>query len=1307
MATEEENESDAPVERQQAFLQRLGMPYDQFHSAIDRSIVHAQAAPVDPGPAAAAGTVAWVPFGARNIGGRIRCLAQDPSVPATIYAGSAQGGVFRTRDAGDTWEPLGQPEHAFPVGAIGVAPSNPNVVYIGTGEFGVNHRITGATVVAEEFIAAGRGFYRTDVGVNPPALVREVQAESTAPANTPGAANAFARIAVDPRNAERCWIASSSGLWRREAGPVFRREPVPAPLPAVSTLGAVATDVIVISGWNASRPGTYRILTAIGGLGVFRGVFDTANAAAGTVWEPMLSNGLPAAGSVAGGLTWDQIRLAHCANQPQHLYVMGEDPATSNTFGLFHSADGGDSWTACTLPPTGGQAMWNLVLAVHPDNPALLVAGGVDMARSFDFGVTWDVVIDWTNFDAGDPAQHADQHDAFFDAADPRRLWVANDGGVSMAGDIVSGNPHSQRTWRKRSLGILAAQFNDIAVHPSYPFMVGGGLQDNGTYISFGGETWYTVRGGDGGQMAFRHLDPRLFFAPSQATLGRASVADPVTVVVASGRRSIVNADLAVPNDVFVTARASVETGIAAAHGSLFMPVVEGDAATRDHFMVGRQNGGAYFTVDGGLNYNPLGYAAALFGAGDVSALAYGRSGGLNADRWVGSNQGVVLLGRNPFAAANWTDVTAAAPGRTPLATAGSVVTRIVVHPADDHCVVVATASTAAPLQGRVFLSLDRGLHWADITGLAPVGAPPGAAPPLLALPPSPITSLAFDPQPAVADEQTLFAATAAGVFVIRNLPRRRSPPANADVPAFNPRWFSFNGVQQPGDPGPQPQNLLPLTLVNDLKVVAVPRITGAPADEPEARARHRLVAALYGRGMYVADITRGYPAAIGTGGPAHRIYLRQTLVEDGISYPRPTPATLNTAPAAAGAQPKLGGDPRLPTAPAPFPVRFTDRDAIDIRVDNAPFQFFEEVIDGVEFDESLRTKTLRPGELNVLHVQAHTRGLRRAGIVDVDLYFAEAPDPGAATTDAGANAAPLPDLQADFWTVWEMNVLPPPAAAPTAQRATWQRVASRETLFRVAPNQPEVARFEWAPPVALAGKFVALLAIASSIFDRMPASPPTVMRDLIRNERRAALRVVRADAFVPDLYIRDGVDDDGRLGGVAFGGRSPDIIVVAAAAGDPADEFKDLGDAREADRVRGNGGANVVYVRVHNRKPVETNAVVELFWALPNLPVSAAAGQASPTFDHTKWQAVGPVAAGSVPVPAGGHALVRFDFSAAPAPEPGFPNALAFIALIRSNDPGDPLPQRIGVDTQDEFWRLFLGLASSNNAALRALRFA
>ncbi len=1336
MADEATLPSDDGDRRRQAFFAALGLAEGFYTAAVQAGIAHAVAAPSDPA------ALPWAPFGTRNLSGRVRTLAQDPRNPLVMYAGTAMGGVFVSRDGGDTWARLGRPQDVFAVGAMALDPVNPNILYVGSGEHVVPHDLTTSppiSVVGSDWAAAGIGFLRCDTSAAAPQFdtevaswsgtVAAVQAAAASAGNPiplpaavampPGAADFYSGIVVDPAASGRCWIASGSGLWRREPGPPvsFVREPVPVPQPvlanpAAAPLGAVASDVVLAS--NPARPGTYRLHVAFSALGIFRGVYDPA-AGGNVTWEAVpLSGGLPAPSSAAG-MTHDRIRLAVCRSFPDHVYAVIENglsianPDPRAVIDVFHSANGGTNWQVgpAAASPTsaasnigdgfavgsGGQPWAHLVLAVHPDNPALVVAGGINLAMSRNFGQAWQRIIHWAQFDDGDRAQHGDQHAVMFDALDPQRMWVGNDGGISMTPDITQGNPRTDRSWRKRSHGIAAAQFNDIAVNPSHPTMLGGGLQDNATYITYGGETWHSVGVADGGQMAFTLNNPRTYIAPYQNTMtsslvmAGSAMTPPGPGPLPMVQRRPVSPDLAPPNDFFAVLVSYLGVN------TLFIPIVTQHPTTVGHFMVG-QTGRAIFTPDNGTNFFNVGIPAATFGVGDVSALAYGNrsNNATTDDRWVGTDgrltaaSGRVLLGTlAPPAAPVWTQVTP--PGLKPF----SLIARIAVHPGDDNCIAVATATqdtTVAPanpfpFRGQVFLTLDRGQNWADISGLVVVGAP---VPPLLGvlpLPPSPITSLVFDPQPAPGALQVLYAGTIAGVYVIRNLPPLRVPAAAGAVPAFEPRWLAFNARGVPG--------ALPLTLVKDLALQSLPAVGGAPANTLESVPRHRLVAATYGLGMHVCDIT-AYPVALPAGGPRRRLYIRQTLVDAGLAYPRPTAATLNTPPAA-GAPNQYGGDPRLPLLPAPLP--FTEQDAFDIRVDNAPFQFFDNTLDGVEFDEDLRTRPLVPGEAHAVYVQVHSSGWDAVSPVTVHLFFA--------TAAAGV----APDLHAGFWAAHTQDPLPAPAAPPVAPAAAWQRAGHAVTLTRLRANQPEVARFDWVPPSALAGGSVALLAVCTSLDDLLPAAPPEAMAALIRGERRAALRVVAAGALRPDLFVRDGLDDDGRVGGVAYGGRSPDIIVVEAAVVDPAAAFPDLADARESDRVRGNGGNNVVYVRVHNRRPADAAADVELFWALPNAPVTAVPGQAGPPFDATKWQVMASVEALNVNVPANGMRLVRFDFSAAPAPEPGIPNALAFIALIKSHDGLDSEPVRSEVNTQAEFWRLFLELGNSNNAALRALRYA
>ena len=322
-------------------------------------------------------------------------------------------------------------------------------------------------------------------------------------------------------------------------------------------------------------------------------------------------------------------------------------------------------------------------------------------------------------------------------------------------------------------------------------------------------------------------------------------------------------------------------------------------------------------------------------------------------------------------------------------------------------------------------------------------------------------------------------------------------------------------------------------------------------------------------------------------------------------------------------------------------------------------------------------------------------------------LFFA----PGAAPV-ANPAADPVPDLHADFWAHWTDAVLPAPAVAPVVPAAAWQRAGADVQLDSVGPNQPAVARFEWLAPATLglgAVTHVALLAVVTADADPLvPAGQATAMKTLLRNERRVAFRLAPVTPFVPDLFIRDGLDDTGRLGGVAFGGRSPDIIVAPAALADLPGATADLANPRSADRLA--AGDNFVYVRVQNRNAVDTPVDVELFWAQANPAFSAAADPAGPLTDNTHWQVVPPlVAAGNVnvTVPANGAVLVGFKFSARPAPVAGIVNALALIALLKSHDGLDPEPLKARVTDGASMRRFFLQLADANNAALRTVRYA
>jgi len=191
------------------------------------------------------------------------------------------------------------------------------------------------------------------------------------------------------------------------------------------------------------------------------------------------------------------------------------------------------------------------------------------------------------------------------------------------------------------------------------------------------------------------------------------------------------------------------------------------------------------------------------------------------------------------------------------------------------------------------------------------------------------------------------------------------------------------------------------------------------------------------------------------------------------------------------------------------------------------------------------------------------------------------------------------------------------------------------------------------------------------------------------------------------DLFIRDDVDDNGRLGSGMFAGRSPDIIVLREPSSDPAREFADLADTHEGDLIR-QAHAHTIYVRVHNRSAANRDATVKVYWVRPNAARSATDSQA-PAFDTSKWTQIGP--ATNVTVPAQGWAFASVSWASADVPagstNPKIVEYVGLVALVSTGpDLDDTGPELSELSDAASFWRFFANLPASNNAAFRAVPF-
>ncbi len=392
------------------------------------------------------------------VSGRVSFVLPHPTDEQVIYIAAAQGGVWRTTDGGQTWEPLTDGLTSLSSGALAFEPGNPSVIYYGTGEM----HFSGDC-------APGDGLFRSADGGQ--------TWEKVAGRNTVG--QYISKVIVDPEDPQVILVASNLGVLRSSDGGNTW----------TATLGASwATDLVI-------RPDSPKVLYAgILSSGVYKSVDG------GQTWEK-LSGGLPTDG-------FSRIQLAIAPSQPRTIYASFTSSDWRSLKGLWRSDDGGETWTQLPAPDyLYPQGFYDHTVAVDPQNPDIIYAGGVypynssihGLVKSEDGGQTWEDIT------VGSPGiLHPDIHHLAFDAAGD--LWVACDGGVWESTD-------GGQSWVNHNRDLAVTQFYTVAVSPQDPDLVQGGTQDNGTPRELNGLEWGMLSGGDGGPTTFLWGDPAVSFS--------------------------------------------------------------------------------------------------------------------------------------------------------------------------------------------------------------------------------------------------------------------------------------------------------------------------------------------------------------------------------------------------------------------------------------------------------------------------------------------------------------------------------------------------------------------------------------------------------------------------------------------------------------------------------------------------------------------------------------------------------------------------------------------------------------------------
>lgn len=436
-------------------------------------------------------------IGPTIMSGRVSDLAVDEANPSTFYVGTATGGVWKTVNGGIEFEAVFTDQATSSIGDVTLAPSNPNVVWVGTGE-----------PQNRQSSPWGNGVYRSlDAG----RTWSHLGLEDT---------HHISRIQVHPADPDVAYVAAMGHLWGpNETRGVFKTTDGGQTWDKVLYIDEHTGAIDLIMDPNdpntlfAAMYQRQRRAWGYNGGGPGSGIFRTMDA--GAHWRE-LTEGLPTGDK-------GRIGLDIYRGDSNLIYAIVEADARSpetgfpdeRENGVYRSWDRGDSWEKTS--DTNNRPMYYSQIRVDPNNPQFVFTGGANGYRSTDGGYTFT--------DDAAEGVHSDHHAWWINPADSKHQILGSDGGVSVTHD------GSDSWYQYRNLPI--SQFYEIGVDNQTPYYVCGGLQDNGswcapsdTWSNQGIRTrdWFNVHGGDGFFTAMHPTNPRVMFAESQG--GNISVVD-------------------------------------------------------------------------------------------------------------------------------------------------------------------------------------------------------------------------------------------------------------------------------------------------------------------------------------------------------------------------------------------------------------------------------------------------------------------------------------------------------------------------------------------------------------------------------------------------------------------------------------------------------------------------------------------------------------------------------------------------------------------------------------------------------------
>jgi len=484
----------------------------------------ATASPAAPDYEAAMANLRFRSIGPAIMGGRVDDFAVVESDPSIVYAAMASGGLWKTTNAGTTWEPIFDDQAVPTLGDVTLAPSDPSIVWVGTGE--PNNRQSSSW---------GNGVYKS------------LDAGKTWQHMGLAATQSIGRIVIHPTDPNVVYVAAVGGLWgpSRERG-VYK----------TTDGGRSWTNVLFVNedtgvvdiAMDHQSPGTLlaaayqrrRTVFGFNGSGPGSGLYKTMDG--GTTWKK-IEKGLPwdptfratqqrqqaGGGGFGGGgggfqIVQAQQQAAPAPNPEEEAAARFEIGRIGVNFyrkdtnivyalvehrngGTFRSEDKGETWTK--MSDTNPRPMYYSKIHVDPNNDQRLWVLGAQMFNSDDGGRTFRANLV--------QRIHGDYHALWINPQNSDHVIAGSDGGIHWSWD-------RGRTWDFID-DIPLGQFYEIGANMDTPYLVCGGLQDNNTWCGpsatlysdgIPNGEWFTIGGGDGFYAQFDPYDSNIVYAESQ-----------------------------------------------------------------------------------------------------------------------------------------------------------------------------------------------------------------------------------------------------------------------------------------------------------------------------------------------------------------------------------------------------------------------------------------------------------------------------------------------------------------------------------------------------------------------------------------------------------------------------------------------------------------------------------------------------------------------------------------------------------------------------------------------------------------------